>query len=90
MNRYLSLANNVTVSIGDITMSVRTVFALLPIGTAFKFAGNPIQFTKDSNFVARGYRKYDAGGSFIVNAIDREFSTLAMVDTIAKVDVSVQ
>jgi len=63
----------------------RTVFALLPQGAAFCFIGNPIPFTKDSNFVARGYQ---AGGSFIVSAIETEFSTVALVDELERVDVT--
>lgn len=65
------------------------VFALIPIGTAFKFVGNPIQFHKESNFVARGYRKWNEGGSFILNAIDKEFSTEALVDVIDRVNVCI-
>lgn len=63
----------------------RTVFALLPHGAAFVFIGNPIPFTKDSDFVARGYQN---GGSFIVSAIDQEFTTTAMVDELVRVDVT--
>lgn len=69
-------------------MSTRTVFSALPIGTAFVFIGNPNPFTKDSDFVARGYQAYNKGGSFIVSTIHGEFRTDAIVDIIVKIDIS--
>jgi hypothetical protein len=68
--------------------TTRAIFASVPAGTAFMFLGNPIQFTKDTDFVARGYRAYNDGGSFIVSAIHREFSTGAIIDVIEKIDIS--
>lgn len=65
------------------------VFALLPIGTAFKFAGNPIQFVKKTDFQAEGFTGYKGRGSFLVNAIYGEFNTMAWCEIVAKIDLSV-
>ncbi len=67
---------------------MRTVFSRLPIGQAFRFLGNPIQFTKTSEFAATGHRAWNKGGSFIVSAIHQEFYTDGIVDTLPKVDIS--
>jgi hypothetical protein len=86
MNSSPSLANNVTVSIGDITMSNRMSFSLVPTGDAFKFLGNPIQFHKLTDFTAQGYQN---GGSFLVSAIHLEFRIDSLVDVIDCVNVNV-
>lgn len=59
--------------------NTRTSFAMLPPGATFTFVGLALRFTKETDFVARGYR---AGGSFIVSAAYGEFSTDALVDII--------